>query len=129
MVFLENILWSDSGRWMGLPVLFESYFLTNNALHVRRGLLFRIEDRVLLYRIMDVRAGQTPFDRIIGTGTVVLYAADATDPVLIMRGIKRPFEVAEMIQKLSENARAKLRLRGTETFGAFAGEMLPGGHR
>ncbi|MGB9791752.1 MAG: PH domain-containing protein [Thermacetogeniaceae bacterium] len=114
---------------MGLPVLFENYFLTKDALHVRRGLLFRIEDRLLLYRVMDVRAGQTPFDRIIGTGTVVLYAADATDPVLVMRGVKRPFEVAELIQKLSENARAGLRLRGTETFGAFAGELPYGGPR
>lgn len=120
-------LWSDKARWAGLPVLFTRYSMTDETIYVYRGLLFTTEDRLLLYRVLDIRVGRTLFNRILGTGTVVLYAADATEPALVMKGIKNPHEVADLVQRLAEDARARVGIRGTETFGAFAGEMAPRG--
>ncbi|WP_165847795.1 PH domain-containing protein [Ammonifex thiophilus] len=113
-------VWRDRARWFGLPVLFEWYELHGDRLAVRRGLLVVREDWVLLYRVLDVRVRRSLLDMLLGTGTVEVYAADATDPRLLLRGVRRPREVAAMIQEAAEAARAELGVRGRELFGAAA---------
>lgn len=116
------VLWTDVARWAGLPVLFERYRLAGDVLFVRRGLLTVKEDRLFLYRVLDVQVRRGILDRLMGLGTVAVYSADATDPVLELKGVRRPYEVADLIQSRAEEARAKAGIRGREVYGAFAGE-------
>lgn len=118
----RGVLWSDRARWAGLPVLFERYTLDGEALRVSRGLVAVTEDRLLLYRVLDVRVRRGLLDRLLGLGCVTVYGADATDPVLELKGVRRPREVADLIQNLAEEARARAGVRGREVWGAFAGE-------
>lgn len=118
----SEVVWSDVARWAGLPVLFERYRLAGDTLYVSRGLLSVTEDRLLLCRVLDVRVRRSLLDRLLGLGTVVVYGADATDPVLELKGVWRPREVADLIQERAEEARAKAGIRGREVYGAFAGE-------
>lgn len=116
------VLWTDVARWAGLPVLFERYRLAGDVLFVRRGLLTVREDRLFLYRVLDVQVRRGILDRLMGLGTVAVYSADATDPVLELKGVRRPYEVADLIQSRAEEARARAGIRGREVYGAFAGE-------
>lgn len=114
--------WTDVARWAGLPVLFERYRLAGDTLYVNRGFVSTREDRLLLYRVLDVQVRRSLLDRLLGLGTVVVYGADATDPVLELKGVRRPHEVADLIQSRAEESRARAGIRGREVYGAFAGE-------
>ncbi|WP_273000789.1 hypothetical protein [Hydrogenibacillus schlegelii] len=50
-----TVEWQDSARWMGIPILFTTYWIAGETLYRRRGPLWITEDRLPLYRVLDVR--------------------------------------------------------------------------
>lgn len=120
------VQWEDVGRVAGLPVLFQRYRLDEKALHVSRGLLATEEDRILTYRILDVRVYRSLLDRMLGLGTVIIYGADASDPVIQLRGVRHPLETADLIQEQAEKARAAAGIQGREIYGAAAEQYWKG---
>lgn len=113
--------WQDRARWLGLPVLFTRYWLFGETIYRRRGLLFVTEDRLPLYRVLDIRVQKSLFERLLGLGSVILYAADVTDRELVLRSIKRPDDVAELIQDRVNELRRVYNVRGREMYGALSG--------
>ena len=113
--------WQDRARWLGLPVLFTRYWLSGETIYRRRGLLFVTEDRLPLYRVLDIRVQKSLFERLLGLGSVILYAADVTDRELVLRSIKRPDDVAELIQDRVNELRRVYNVRGREMYGALSG--------
>lgn len=117
-------MWKDTARVCGMPVLFENYKIIGETLYVQKGLLATKQDRILLYRVLDVEVIRGIMDRVLGTGTVVVYSADATDPTLRLTGVKNPEQVADMIQSLAEKAREKRGIAGREIYGAAGKDFV-----
>lgn len=122
-----QIEWQDRARWFGIPILFTRYWLAGETLHRRRGPLWITEDRLPLYRVLDVQVRKSPLDRLLGLGTVVLYAADVTDSTFYLKGVRNPDEVADLIQTRVNELRERYGVRGRELYGTFMGEFGHGG--
>ena len=76
-----TILWTDKKRtFLGLPLSFTRYYLTDHQLITRVGFLSIKEDEIELYRIVDKRIEQTFFQRLFGCGTVIILSRDEDTP-------------------------------------------------
>ncbi|NLK93711.1 MAG: PH domain-containing protein [Clostridiales bacterium] len=114
----EEVIWKDRKRFCGLPISFTKYSVKNNRLYNSVGLLSSKENEILLYRILDFKLEITLINRIFGVGTVTIYTCDKTDKELKLVRIKNPKNVRDMLSKMVEEARGKLKIKGKEIYGA-----------
>lgn len=109
--------------FLGLPICFTKYYITEEKITIKRGFLNLIEDDAFMFKIQDVRLKKSLLERIFGMGTVVCYTGDVTHPELEMVHIKNTDEIKEFIMKASEEARIKRRTLHTMNIdGDFSGE-------
>ena len=82
--------------------------ITSQRLVVVRGLISQREEDLPLYRATDCGYNQTIAGRLLGTGTIVLVADDATTPRLELPFVK-PAHYKELIRNaiMVERARFK----------------------
>lgn len=89
-----------------LDVAFKRYKVTDAKVSVERGILIRSMEHVLLVRVKDVAFEQNLLERILGYGHVTVISADATAPVLVLRGVgdaKRIYdELMGEVEKISK---------------------------
>ena len=109
-----NILWSDRKRWLGLPLTFTKYSLSEDRLFQETGLFTLKEEEVLLYRVSDISLTRTLGQRLFGVGTVCVMSSDKTCPHLDLVNVKNPKEVKEMVFEKVEAAKLARRMRTTE---------------
>ena len=83
-----------------------------------KGFLNTSVDDILLYRVRDISVKISFWQRLTGVGTVTVNSSDHTMPVLVMRDIKRPREVKEMLHQQVEKAKIAYRVRYNEMMGA-----------
>ena len=57
-----------------------------------------------MFRIVDMKMRQTVFDRITGTGTVIIYTTDKSDPEFHIENVKNPGLLYDIIKKYSLDA-------------------------
>lgn len=89
--------------------LSHSYELSNQRLKHRDGILVRTSNRIELIDIDDVTYKQGPIQSMLGVGNIMIRSSDATHPELVLQGIDKVKEVADLI----DNARrAERRKRG-----------------
>ncbi|MDR3239746.1 MAG: PH domain-containing protein [Clostridiales bacterium] len=115
-----EILWKDRKRYLGLPISFTRYEVSEDRLILRKGFFKTETDEILIYRIMDLRLVRTLGQKIFGVGTVTLISTDKSNPALELKNIKRPDDVRRFLSKLIEQQRAA---RGTSS-----SEFLGDGH-
>ncbi len=113
----DELIWKDRKRYLGLPISFTRYSIRGIRLYVSKGLFNTEENELLLYRIMDVKHNRTLADRIFGVGTITVFSADATDNELKIIRVKRSAKVRDLISRLVEEERTRIRARGKELFG------------
>ena len=111
-------LWKDRKRILGMPLSFTVYTLKNQRLFLKEGFLNTRENEMLLYRILDMNLKRSVMDRIFGVGTITLYTVDETHKELLLKNIKHPEKVRDLISAEVEKERAKLKIRGREIYGA-----------
>jgi len=121
----EKILWKDRKRWLGMPLSFTKYMVTEERLITKIGFFSSTTDELLLYRIMDVKMRRTLWEKLCRVGTVTLYSADYTDRELRLRHIKQPDQVRRFISRKVEEIRTARGLVGREIIGA-AGQVVAG---
>lgn len=122
-----DIIWKDRRRRLGLPLSFTRYSIRNNRFILSTGFFNTEEQELLLYRILDLSLKRTLFDKLFGVGTITLYTADESNKTLPVKKIKHPTEVRDMISKLVEEERNKIRITGREMYGvADSGSMHDG---
>ena len=109
--------WKDRKRYLGLPLSFTCYRLSEDRLFCEIGLLNTQADEVLLYRVRDLELNISLGQRIFGVGTVVVHSSDQSIPHLELKNIKQPREVKELIHRSVEAAKDKRRMRTTELVG------------
>ena len=104
-------LWKDRKRHLGLPLSFTRYQLSEDRLFVSVGLLNIKDDEVLLYRVRDIDTQRSLWQRILGVGTVTVMSSDKTMPTLVLKNIKDPLMVKELIHNQVEEMKIQRRVR------------------
>jgi len=110
-------LWKDRKRFLGLPLSFTRYRLSEDRLFLETGFLSLSADEVLLYRVRDLELNLRLGQRIFGVGTVVVHSSDHSIPTLELKNVKKPREVKEMIHRHVEQAKEARRMRTMEIMG------------
>ena len=104
-------LWKDRKRYFGLPLSFTRYCMSEDRLFVSVGFLNIKDDEVLLYRVRDIDTSRSLWQRIFGVGTVNVISADKTMPNLVLKNVKDPIFVMELIHKQVEEMKLRRRVR------------------
>ncbi len=104
-------LWKDRKRYFGLPLSFTRYSLSEDRLFVSVGLLNLKDDEILLYRVRDIDTNRSLGQRIFGVGTITVVSSDKTMPNLVLKNVKDPLFVKELIHKQVEECKIKRRVR------------------
>ena len=104
-------LWKDRKRYLGLPLSFTRYQLSEDRLFVSVGFLNIKDDEVLLYRVRDIDTQRSLWQRIFGVGTVTVMSSDKTMPTLVLKNIKDPLMVKELIHNQVEEMKIQRRVR------------------
>ena len=112
-----DYLWKDRKRYFGLPLSFTRYALSEDRLFISVGFLNIRDDEILLYRGRDIDTQRSLFQRLFGVGTVTVMSSDKTMPALVLKNIKDPVFVKELIHKQVEEMKIKRRVRVGEIMG------------
>ena len=104
-------LWKDRKRYFGLPLSFTRYSMSEDRLFVSVGFLNIRDDELLLYRVRDIDTSRSLGQRIFGVGTVTVVSADKTMPNLVLKNVKDPIFVKELIHEQVEEMKIKRRVR------------------
>ena len=104
-------LWRDRKRYLGLPLRFTRYSLSEDRLFTSVGFLSIRDDEILLYRVRDIDTRRTLWQRLFGVGTVTVVSSDKTMPNLVLQNIKDPLMVKELIHTQVEECKIKRRVR------------------
>ena len=110
-------LWKDRKRYFGMPISFTRYSLSEDRLFISVGFLNIKDDEVLLYRVRDIDTSRSLWQRIFGVGTITVVSSDKTMPNLVLKNIKDPVMVKELIHKQVEEMKIQRRVRFGEIMG------------
>ena len=113
-------LWKDRKRYFGMPISFTKYALSEDRLFISVGLLNIKDDEILLYRVRDIDTSRSLWQRLFGVGTVTVMSSDKSMPNLVLKNIKAPVYVKELIHTQVEEMKIRRRVR----FGEIMGESL-----
>ena len=106
-----SYLWQDRKRFLGMPLSFTRYSLSEDRLFQSVGLLNLKDDELLLYRVRDIDTKRTLWQRIFGVGTITVASSDKSTPVLELKNIKDPVAVKELLHKQVEEMKIRRRVR------------------
>ena len=110
-------LWKDRKRYFGLPLSFTRYCLSEDRLFISEGFLNLKDDEVLLYRVRDIDTRRTLWQRIFGVGTISVMSSDKTMPTLVLKNVRDPMMVKELIHNQVEETKIRRRVRFGEIMG------------
>ena len=117
MAVTIEYLWKDRKRYFGLPLSFTRYALSDDRLFLSVGFLSIKDDEVLLYRVRDIDLERSLFQRLFGVGTVTVMSSDKSMPNLVLKNVKDPVFVKELIHKQVEEMKIRRRVRVGEIMG------------
>ena len=114
-----EVVWHDRKRWCGLPLSFTRYSIIKSEGEYAKlvninGFLSTKSEEVNLYRVDDFDVYQSVIDRIFGVGNITVYCRDASCDKLILRKVKNPYRVRELLNKLVLEDRKRVGMRQTE---------------
>lgn len=107
----ENYKWKDRKRFLGMPISFTRYALSDDRIFNQTGALNLSDEEVLLYRVRDISLKRSLIQRIFGVGSLIIASSDKSTPTLILKNIKNPVKVKEMIHNSVEEMKIKRRIR------------------
>ncbi len=104
-------IWHDRKHFLGMPLSFTRYALSDDRLFLSVGFLSVRDEEVLLYRVRDISCHRSLGQRIFGVGSVIVMSSDKTTPELILKNIRNPLQVKELIHRSVEENKARRRVR------------------
>lgn len=107
----QNYLWKDRRRRMGMPLSFTRYALSEDRLFLSVGFLSRTDDEVLLYRIRDISTKRSLWQRLFGMGTITVTSSDKSHGTLVLKNVKKPLQVKELLHTQVEEMKLQRRVR------------------
>lgn len=115
-----DYIWQDKKRYFGLPLSFTRYAMSEDRLFTSVGLLNLKDDEVLLYRVRDIDTSRSLWQRLFGVGTVTIMSSDKSMPNMVLKNIKNPMDVKELIHAQVEDMKIRRRVRFGEIMTADA---------
>ncbi len=102
--------------WEGRPFLslVEKYLVTSERLKVVKGMISRDVENFELIRVQDIDLKQTVTERMLKIGDITIRGADSSEPVVVMRNIKDPEAVYEILRRAWLEARKRYGLQFRE---------------
>ncbi len=117
---MSEIIWKDRKRpFLGLPLSFTKYELTEQKLLINTGFLSVKEEEVRLYRFVDITLRQSLFQRVLGVGNLHCETTDRSGGDFVIELIKNPREVKELLSEAVEKERDRKKVSVRE----FMSEM------
>ena len=107
----QDIIWKDRKRFLGLPLSFTRYSLSDDRLFLSVGFLNIKDEEVLLYRIRDINTSRTLWQRLFGVGTITVLSSDKSLPTLHLQNVKNPMEVKELLHDQVEAMKIRRKVR------------------
>ena len=114
----HNFIWKDRKRFLGMPLSFTRYAISDDRLFLSVGFFSIKDEEVLLYRVRDISSSRSLWQRLFGVGTVTVSSSDKSMPTLVMKNIKRPMAIKELLHQQVEDAKLRRRVRIGEIMGA-----------
>ena len=104
-------MWEDRKRHCGLPLSFTKYKLSVDRLFFETGALNTEEEEVQLYRIRDISVRRSLWQKICGMGTVTVNSSDKSTPTIMLKNVKRPKDVKELLNEQVEKVKVARNVR------------------
>src|SRR3954452_10329062 len=110
---IAGLIWNDPG-WgslIGVLILIAilvagwirrvgtRYYVTNERLHIRHGIIARRSQETRLERIQNVNTDQSVFERLLRIGTVDFDTAGGSDYDFAFRGVSDPTRVGQAVDR------------------------------
>ncbi len=119
----DMYIWKDRKRFMGMPLSFTRYALSDDRLFLSVGFFSVNDEEILLYRVRDISTKRTLWQRLFGVGTVTVASSDKSTPQVILKNIKYPQDFKELLHKHVEDCKMKRRLRYGELIGGMTNSL------
>lgn len=116
----KQYIWKDRKRYLGLPLSFTRYALSDDRLFQSVGFFNIRDDELLLYRVRDIITKRNLWQRIFGVGTVTIISSDKSQPTLVLKNIRNPMAFKEMLHEQVEHMKIQRRVR--------VGEIMASGY-
>ena len=113
----DQYIWRDRKRFLGMPLSFTRYALSEDRLFLSVGFLSIKDEEVLLYRVRDISSSRSLGQRLFGVGTVTVVSSDKTMPSLVLKNIKAPMRIKELLHNQVEEMKIRRRMRVGEVMG------------
>lgn len=84
--------------------LFTTYTITDNRLHIRRGIIARAEQQTLINRVQNVNTHQSVVQRLLQIGDVNFDTAAGDDFDFQFAGVAKPHDVVEAVHRAQREA-------------------------
>ena len=112
-------VWQDRKRYFGMPISFTRYKIVVQEgvfakLINQNGLLStRIED-INLYRVDDLSVHQSLTNKLFGVGSITVFCRDASCEKIVLRNIKDPYRVYQLLIKMVAEDRKRVGVKHSE---------------
>lgn len=107
----KNYIWKDRKRFLGMPLSFTRYAISEDRLFLSTGFWSIRDEEVLLYRIRDISSSRSLWQRLFGVGTITVTSSDKTTPTVVLKNIKNPMAVKELLHTNVEEMKLRRRVR------------------
>ena len=114
----QNYIWKDRRRRMGIPLSFTRYALSEDRLFLSVGFFSVKDDELLLYRVRDISTQRSLWQRLFGMGTITITSSDKTHSILVLKNVKHPLMVKELLHSQIEEMKLQRRVRVGEIMGS-----------
>lgn len=104
-------LWNDRKRILGMPLSFTKYSLSKDRIFVKTGFFTSKFEEVVLYRVRDLSLSRSLWQKLFGVGSVTIQSSDKSMPTLVLKNIKKSFEVKELLHACIEEMKKERRMR------------------
>lgn len=104
-------IWKDRKRYLGMPLSFTRYAMSEDRLFLSVGFLSIKDEEVLLYRIRDINTKRTLWQRLFGVGTISVISSDKSMPTLVLKNVRDPMRVKELLHTQVEDMKLRRRMR------------------
>jgi hypothetical protein len=97
--------------WEGRPFLSigTQYIITSQRVRIIEGVVGKEREDIELVRVQDIDQSQSVGERMMGLGDITIRSHDRSHPETVLRNIKDPQQVHEILRKAVLKAREKYR--------------------
>ena len=98
--------------WEGRPFLSLNtrYVITNERVRIVEGILGKDREDIELVRIQDIDQSQSISERLLNIGDILIRSHDTTNPQAVIRNVKDPQAVHEILRRAVLDARKRHKL-------------------